>query len=81
MKMQTHAFVEKIAFSLKLNLEDKTIFKTRRVIAVILHMRRKTTTHSPMFKRNLRETKSLKGYWQVWLLVVLTIFQPYDRLE
>ncbi len=32
-----------------------------------------------IFKNNLCETKSMKSNnWQVWLLVALAIFQPYE---
>ncbi len=34
---------------------------------------------SSIFKRSLFEQGSVKGYGKVWLLVVLAIFQPYER--
>ncbi len=34
-----------------------------------------------IFKRNLCETESVKGIWQIPLLVALAIVQPFDRLE
>ncbi len=33
-----------------------------------------------IFKINLSETESVEGNGQVWLLVILAIFQPYDLI-